>query len=336
MRILVTGGAGFIGSNFIRLLVKEHPDWHITNFDKLTYAGSQRNLADIESHINYEFVKGDIADQEDVESVFAGGFDYVVNFAAETHVDRSLYDPQIFFKTNVLGTQILLERAIKMGVGKFMQISTDEVYGSIKPPDYADESYPLNPSSPYAASKASADLLVNSYYKTHGLPIVITRTCNNYGAYQFPEKIIPFFIFKALNDERLPVYGDGSNIRDWIFVEDNCKALLAILRQGNTGEIYNISGDMMISNLELTKAILANLDKPDELVTFVKDRPGHDLRYAINASKIKRELGWNPRVNIEDGLAKTIEWYKNNLDWCRSVCSSEYREFYDIHYKDRQ
>lgn len=336
MRILITGGAGFIGSNFIRLIVHKHPEWQIINFDKLTYAGNLANLQDIANHENYTFVKGDIANRDDVESVFTDGFDYVINFAAETHVDRSLYDPHIFIQTNVLGIQILLEQAHRSGVTKFLQISTDEVYGSIEPPDYATEEFRLNPSSPYAASKASADLLVLSYFKTHKMPVIITRTCNNYGPYQFPEKIIPFFITRALNNENLPVYGDGSNIRDWIYVEDNCKAILTILENSNPGEIYNISGKMTFSNLELTRAILSNLDKPDDLITYVKDRPGHDFRYAINSAKITKDLGWNPTVSVEDGLKLTIDWYLNNSEWRQTVCSGDYNKFYEIHYRDRK
>jgi dTDP-glucose 4,6-dehydratase len=336
VRILITGGAGFIGSNFIRLIVDKHPDWQIVNFDNLTYAGNLANLADITDHKNYSFVRGDIANSDDVSLVFEQGFDYIVNFAAETHVDRSLYDPHIFIRTNVLGTQVLLEQALKSGVKRFLQISTDEVYGSIESPDFADETCTLNPSSPYAASKASADLLAMSYYKTHSLPVLITRTCNNYGPYQFPEKIIPFFITRALNEEKLPVYGDGSNIRDWLYVTDNCEAILETLENGNPGEIYNISGDTMISNLELTKSIISILGKTEKLITFVKDRPGHDLRYAIDSSKIRKQLGWSPKISIEDGLRMTIDWYLSNTEWRGIISSGDYRKFYETHYKDRK
>jgi dTDP-glucose 4,6-dehydratase len=336
MRVLVTGGAGFIGSNFIRLLIHKHPDWQITNYDLLTYAGNPANLQDIENHAGYKFIKGDIADIAQVRQVFDDGFDYVVNFAAETHVDRSLYEPQLFIRTNVMGTQILLDQARQSGVMRFLQISTDEVYGSIEPPALADEQSPLKPGSPYAAAKAAADLLCLSYVNTYEMPVIITRTCNNYGLYQFPEKIIPFFITKAINDEPLPVYGDGLNIRDWLYVEDNCEAILTVLEKGLPGEIYNISGGNQLTNLDLTKTILKALNKPDSLIKFVEDRPGHDSRYALNAGKLKSNLGWQPRTSFKDGLQQTIDWYTLNENWWQDIKSGEYLNFYEKHYKNRR
>jgi dTDP-glucose 4,6-dehydratase len=336
MRILVTGGAGFIGSDFIRLVIRKHPDWQITNFDLLTYAGNLANLDDIKNHANYKFIKGDIADSMQVESVFRDSFDYVINFAAETHVDRSLYDPQLFMRTNVIGTQVLLDRAVKSGVSRFVQVSTDEVYGSIEPPDYADERSPLHPSSPYAAAKSSADLLCQSYHATYGLPVIITRTCNNYGPYQFPEKIIPFFITLALHDQSLPVYGDGLNVRDWLYVEDNCEAIYLAMTKGVPGEIYNIADDNLITNIELTKMILNMLDKPESLIKFVEDRPGHDRRYAIKSGKIKDRLGWKPAVNFGAGLKRTIDWYIANESWWKDIKSGDYLKFYEKHYQNRQ
>jgi len=336
MRILVTGGAGFIGSNFIKLLISKYPDWQIVNYDLLTYAGNLANLTDIENRPNYHFIKGDISNVSQVENVFSNGFDYVVNFAAETHVDRSLYEPQLFVRTNILGTQMLLEQARKSGIKRFLQVSTDEVYGSISVPQFADEKSVLNPSSPYAAAKASADLLCLSYVKTYNLPVVITRTCNNFGPYQFPEKIIPFFITKALNNEPLPLYGDGLNIRDWLYVTDNCEAILLALTQGQNGTIYNISGDSMLSNLDLTKAILKQLGRPENLIKFVEDRPGHDHRYAIKAEKIQNELGWRPQTDFAEGLKYTIKWYEENQGWRQSIQSGQYLNFYDQHYRNRQ
>ncbi len=336
MRVLVTGGAGFIGSNFIRYLIDNRPDWNIVNFDKLTYAGNLANLADIADHDNYNFVKGDISDLDDVRAVFKNGFDYIVNFAAETHVDRSLYEPGLFLKTNALGTQILLDFARERKVRKFIHISTDEVYGSIESGKQADEAYIPAPNSPYAASKASADLICRSYYKSFDLPVIITRSCNNYGPYQFPEKVIPFFITRALNNDNLPLYGDGSNIRDWLYVDDNCEAILTILERGKPGEIYNISSDSQLANLELTRKILRILGKPDELIKFVDDRPGHDFRYALDSSKIKKELGWSPSTKFDEGIQKTIAWYRENQTWRESIKSGEYLKFYQLHYRNRQ
>jgi dTDP-glucose 4,6-dehydratase len=334
MRVLVTGGAGFIGSNFIHLLISKHPDWQITNFDLLTYAGNPANLKDIESHPGYKFVKGDIADINQVGQLFGDGFDYVINFAAETHVDRSLYEPQLFIRTNVMGTQALLDQARQSGVMRFLQVSTDEVYGSIETPDLADEQAMLKPGSPYAA--ANADLLCLSYVNTYDMPVIITRTCNNYGPYQFPEKVIPFFITKALHNEALPVYGDGLNIRDWLYVDDNCEAILMVLERGLPGEIYNIADDNQLTNLELTKAILAALNKPESLIKFVEDRPGHDRRYAITARKLSESFGWQPRTAFAEGLRQTIDWYTANENWWRDIKSGEYLKFYEKHYKNRK
>ena len=336
MRVLVTGGAGFIGSNFIHLLISKHPDWQITNFDLLTYAGNPANLKDIENHPGYKFIKGDIADINQVRQLFNDSFDYVVNFAAETHVDRSLYEPQLFIRTNVMGTQVLLDQARQAGVMRFLQVSTDEVYGSIEPPDLADEQASLKPGSPYAAAKASADLLCLSYFNTYDMPVIITRTCNNYGPYQFPEKVIPLFITKALQNEPLPIYGDGLNIRDWLYVDDNCEAILMALEKGQLGEIYNIAGGNHLTNIELTKAILAALNKSESLIKFVEDRPGHDRRYAITAQKLLESLGWKPQTAFADGLQRTIDWYTTNENWWRDIKSGEYLKFYEKHYKNRQ
>jgi len=336
MRVLVTGGAGFIGSNFIRYLIDHRPGWQIANFDKLTYAGNLGSLADVEEYDNYSFVKGDISNLDDVRAVFENGFDYAVNFAAESHVDRSLYEPDLFLKTNVMGTQNLLDLARESGVRRFLHISTDEVYGSIEPGKYADETYTMAPNSPYAASKASADLICRSYFKSFDMPIIVTRSCNNYGPYQFPEKVIPFFITRALDNDALPLYGDGSNIRNWIYVEDNCEAILAVLEKGEPGQIYNIGGYSELTNLELTRTILMLLDKPEDLIKFVDDRPAHDFRYALDSRKIKNELGWSPSTKFDAGIQKTITWYKENQRWWEIIKSGEYLKFYEQHYRNRQ
>ncbi|UCC78773.1 MAG: dTDP-glucose 4,6-dehydratase [Candidatus Zixiibacteriota bacterium] len=335
MRVIVTGGAGFIGSNFIRYILKKKPGWDITNIDALTYAGNLANLSGIEDSPKYKFIKGDISNPEDVERLFESEYDYLVNFAAETHVDRSLYEPGLFLKTNVLGTQLLLNYALEKRIKRFIQISTDEVYGSLESEGYFDESSPLSPNSPYAASKASADVICRSYSRTFDMPVIITRCGNNYGPYQFPEKVIPFFITKALKDEPLPLYGDGLNVRDWIHVEDHCDAILAVLEKGEIGEVYNIGGGNERTNLELTRIILEILGKPESLIKFVKDRPGHDRRYALNCDKIKAELGWSAQMDFADGLRKTVEWYLNNKKWCDDVISGEYMKFYELHYRER-
>jgi len=336
IRVLITGGAGFIGSNFIRYALDVRPEWQIVNFDLLTYAGNPANLEGIPENDDYRFIKGDISDIDDVKKAFEAGFDYVVNFAAESHVDRSLYDPGLFIKTNILGTQRLLEQARISGVKKFIQISTDEVYGSLGKDGLFREDGPLKPNSPYSASKASADLICRAYFETFGLPVIITRSSNNYGPYQFPEKLIPFFITKALNDEPLPLYGDGLNVRDWLYVEDNCAGIMAALEKGKPGECYNIGGGNEMTNLEITKFILQDLGKSEELIKFVKDRPGHDRRYALDISKAKSELGWRPVMDFREGLKKTIRWYLANEKWWRDILSGDYRNFYEIHYRERR
>jgi dTDP-glucose 4,6-dehydratase len=335
MEILITGGAGFIGSNFIRCLVENRPDWRITNFDLLTYAGNPNNLADITGHKNYQFIKGDIADTDRVKALFENNFDIVVNFAAETHVDRSLYEPALFIKTNMIGTQTLLAQADRTKVGKFVHVSTDEVYGSLDSEGLFDENSPLLPNSPYAASKAGADLICRAYHKTYGVPVIIVRPCNNYGPYQFPEKLIPFFITRALSDEYLPLYGEGKNIRQWLHVEDNCRAVLKVIEEGEIGEIYNISGGFEITNLEITRKILNLLGKPDSLIRFVTDRPAHDFRYALDSAKIKRRLNWLPEIEFEEGLKRTIEWYRQYPKWLKDIISGDYRRFVEKHYRER-
>ncbi|HUT84193.1 MAG TPA: dTDP-glucose 4,6-dehydratase [Thermodesulfobacteriota bacterium] len=335
MKILVTGGAGFIGSNFIRYLLNHHPAYTIINIDKLTYAGNLDNLKDVEGNHRYFFVRGDIADSECVTRIIDDGVDAIVNFAAESHVDRSIEDAGIFLKTNVLGTQVLLEAGRRKGIKRFIQVSTDEVYGSLGPEGSFTEDSPLKPNSPYAASKTAADLLVRAYHKTFGFPGIITRCSNNYGPYQFPEKLIPLFITNALAQEPLPLYGDGLNIRDWIQVEDHCQAIDLILHQGAIGEIYNIGGGAEKTNLELTRIILKKLNRPETLIRYVKDRPGHDRRYAIDPGKLKRELGWKPLYTFERGIEETIRWYGENRWWWEKIKSGEYREYYQRMYGKR-
>ena len=335
MKILVTGGAGFIGSNFIRYLLNHHPAYTIINIDKLTYAGNLDNLKDVEGNHRYFFVRGDIADSECVTRIIDDGVDAIVNFAAESHVDRSIEDAGIFLKTNVLGTQVLLEAGRRKGIKRFIQVSTDEVYGSLGPEGSFTEDSPLKPNSPYAASKTAADLLVRAYHKTFGFPGIITRCSNNYGPYQFPEKLIPLFITNALAQEPLPLYGDGLNIRDWIQVEDHCQAIDLILHQGASGEIYNIGGGAEKTNLELTRIILKKLNRPETLIRYVKDRPGHDRRYAIDPGKLKRELGWKPLYTFERGIEETIRWYGENRWWWEKIKSGEYREYYQRMYGKR-
>ena len=331
MKILVTGGAGFIGSNFVKYILSQYPGYKIVNLDKLTYAGNLDNLSDVEDNSNYQFIKGDICDQRLVESIVEEKIDVIVNFAAETHVDRSIYDPTIFVKTNVFGTQALLESALKFKIKRFIQISTDEVYGS-STKGFFTESSPLLPNSPYSASKASADLLVRSYFKTFGLSAVITRSTNNYGPYQFPEKLIPLFITNALSGQELPLYGDGLYVRDWLHVEDHCKALDLVVHKGRIGEIYNIGGDCEKTNLEIAELILKRLNQPKSLIAHVKDRPAHDRRYALDSSKIKNELGFRPDVSFEEGLSKTVDWYIANQKWWQKIKSGEYLEYYEKHY----
>jgi dTDP-glucose 4,6-dehydratase len=333
--MLVTGGAGFIGSNFIHYMMRRYPQYEIINVDALNYAGNLGNLQDVEGRPNYRFVKADIADRAAVEPLFAEGLDAVVNFAAESHVDRSILRPDLFVHTNVLGTQTLLDLAKQYNVGKFVQISTDEVYGTLGDTGYFTEETPLRPNSPYSASKAGADLLVRAYHETYGLNVNITRCSNNYGPYQFPEKLIPLMIRNALADEPLPVYGDGLHVRDWLYVEDHCRAVDLVLHKGASGEVYNIGGHNERTNLEVVKTILAELGKPESLIRFVKDRPGHDRRYAIDATKIRRELGWQPQYNYETGIRETIRWYLANRDWLDRVVSGEYLKYYENQYGDR-
>lgn len=318
MKILVTGGAGFIGSNFIRYILVNYND-QIINLDNLTYAGRLENLKDIDSHSNYKFIKGDIVNGELVEDIVKTGVDIIINFAAESHVDRSIDDSRIFIRTNIQGTGVLLEAARKYDISRFVQISTDEVYGSLGEEGVFTEDSPLEPSSPYSASKAGADMLARAYYKTHHLPVMITRCSNNYGSYQFPEKLIPLFITNALDNKELPLYGDGLNVRDWIYVEDHCRAVDLVVRMGKPGEVYNIGASNELTNLEITKKILEILDKPDSLMKFVNDRPGHDRRYALDASKIKEELGWKPKYSFENGIKETVKWYDENRSWWESL-----------------
>jgi len=333
---LITGGGGFIGSNFIRYLLEEYEDATVANLDKLTYAGNLENLTDVEDNPRYTFHHGDIGDREFVERVLtAAPVDAVVNFAAESHVDRSILDSGPFVQTNIVGTQVLLDSCRAAGVQRFVQISTDEVYGSLGEEGYFTEETPLAPNSPYAASKASADLLVRSYCHTFDFPGIITRCSNNYGPYQFPEKLIPLFISNCLNDEPLPVYGTGKNVRDWIHVRDHCRGIDAALRNGEPSEVYNFGGQCELSNLELTELLLELLDKPKSLIRFVKDRPGHDMRYAIDFSKAQRELNWHPETPFRDGLQQTINWYVSHADWINRIRSGEYRKYYEEQYGAR-
>jgi dTDP-glucose 4,6-dehydratase len=336
VKILVTGGAGFIGSNFIRYVLSRYSHYHILNLDKLTYAGNLDNLSDVDRHPNYRFVKGDICDADLVSGIAGDGIDAIVHFAAESHVDRSIYDPAVFTKTNVLGTQVLLESALKFKVERFIQISTDEVYGSLGQDGSFTEISPLRPNSPYSASKASADLLVRAYSETFGLPAIITRCTNNYGPYQFPEKLIPLFVTNAFLDQHLPIYGDGLYVRDWIHVEDHCKALDAILHKGKAGEIYNIAGGNEKANLEITHLILKIMDKPESLVKHVKDRPAHDRRYSLDCSKIMGELGWKPEIPFQEGISRTVDWYISHQEWWQKIKSGEYLEYYQKHYHQRE
>ncbi|MDD5448284.1 MAG: dTDP-glucose 4,6-dehydratase [Actinomycetota bacterium] len=312
-KILVTGGCGFIGSNFIRHALEANPSLEVVNLDKLTYAGNIKNLADLEGRGNYRFIKGDICDEALVRNLFDEEFEAVLTFAAESHVDRSISGPAPFIRTDVLGTFTLLEAARRTGVGRFIQISTDEVYGSIEEGSFSEES-PLQPSSPYAASKASADLLSLSYFKTYGFPVLITRSSNNFGPYQYPEKLIPLFITNAIEDKRLPLYGDGLNVRDWLYVKDNCKAIYLVLEKGKPGEIYNVAGRAEKKNIEIAKAILSILGKPESLIEYVEDRPGHDRRYSIDSKKIE-SLGFRPTEDFESALEKTVRWYVENRWW---------------------
>ena len=333
-RILVTGGAGFIGSNFIRYMVNKYSEYEIINLDDLTYCGNLENLKDIENKDNYSFVKGNICDKAVVDELVEKS-DYVINFAAESHVDRSISDPEIFIKSNVLGTQVLLNAAKLYGVEKYIQISTDEVYGSLGKTGYFKETTPLQPNSPYSASKASGDLITRSYGETFGLPINITRCSNNYGPFQFPEKLIPLMISNALEDKKLPVYGDGKNVRDWLHVYDHCQAIDLVLHDGKLGEVYNIGGNNEKQNIEIVKLILSQLDKDESLIEFVTDRLGHDRRYAIDSNKIQNDLGWSPKYSFDVGIEQTIQWYLDNQNWTNQIKSGEYKEYYEKMYSCR-
>lgn len=336
MKLLVTGGAGFIGSNFVRYMVNKYPNYQIYNLDFLTYAGNLENLKDIENQSNYHFVKGDIANRDFVNKLFEDEkFDYVLNFAAESHVDRSITNPEIFVQTNIQGTLVLLDAAKKFSVKKYLQVSTDEVYGTLGETGYFTETTPLAPNSPYSASKTGADLLVRAYHETYDLPVNITRCSNNYGPYHFPEKLIPLMIINALHDKELPIYGDGLNVRDWLHVEDHCQAIDLVLHKGRNGEVYNVGGNNERTNIEIVKTILKQLGKPESLIKFVKDRPGHDLRYAIDATKLHEELGWKPKYTFETGIEQTIKWYLDNQEWWQNIISGEYQEYFKSQYGDR-
>lgn len=334
MRIFVTGGAGFIGSNFIRHVLAVGEDYSIVNFDKLTYAGNLANLEAIEHNPQYRFVKGDICDTAAVEAAMVG-CDAVVHFAAESHVDRSIYEPAASIETNVKGTFILLQVARKICVQRFVHISTDEVYGDMLPDAFADENSPLQPSSPYSSSKAGSDLLVRSYVRTYGFPALITRSSNNYGPFQFPEKFLPLMITNALDDKPLPIYGDGKQQRNWLHVEDNCRGVLAVLERGRIGEVYNIGGLDVEENLTMAHRLLQVMGKPETLLTYVKDRPGHDRRYALTFDKMNRHLGWKPEISLDQGLRQTIDWYRNNPKWMADVRGGEYLSYFEKYYENR-
>jgi dTDP-glucose 4,6-dehydratase len=349
-RLLVTGGAGFIGSNFVKYMLNKYDDYRIVNLDLLTYAGNLENLKDVEDNPNYRFIKGDIADRDLVNRLFEEeNFDYIINFAAESHVDRSIEEPGIFVKTNVMGTQVLLDTAKKYwtigkdetgypvyrdGV-KYLQVSTDEVYGTLGKTGMFTETTPLAPNSPYSASKASADMLVRAYNETFKMPMNITRCSNNYGPYQFPEKLIPLMIANTLEEKALPVYGDGMQVRDWLHVKDHCSAIDTVLHKGKSGEVYNVGGNNEKANIEIVKLIIKTLGKSEDLITYVKDRLGHDRRYAIDNTKITTELGWEPSYTFEQGMKETIEWYLDNRDWWEKIRSGEYMEYYEKMYGDR-
>mgnify|MGYP001306828828 FL=1 len=332
MLVLVTGGAGFIGSNYIHYTLGHYEDVSIINVDALTYAGNLHNLQAVDRSERYRFVRADITDRAALEPLFAEGLDAVVHFAAESHVDRSIAQPDLFVRTNVLGTQTLLELARQYGVGKFVHVSTDEVYGTLGEEGLFTETTRLEPNSPYSASKAGSDLLVRAYHETYGLPVNITRCSNNYGPYQFPEKLIPLMLQQAMDDQPLPVYGDGLNIRDWLYVEDHCSAIDLVLRKGRNGEVYNIGGRNERTNLQVVRTILTELGKPESLITYVEDRLGHDRRYAIDADKIRNELGWTPKHDYESGIRETIRWYQANKQWLDDVRSGSYRAYYDTRY----
>jgi dTDP-glucose 4,6-dehydratase len=332
MNIIVTGGAGFIGSNFVFYEMKKHPEDRIIVIDKLTYAGNLKTLKSVMDKPNFKFYKADICDKEAMDKIFdAERPDIVVNFAAESHVDRSIENPQIFLETNIIGTSVLMDAARKYNVKRYHQVSTDEVYGDLpldQPDLFFTEETPIHTSSPYSSSKAGADLLVNAYHRTYGLPTTISRCSNNYGPYQFPEKLIPLMIANALADKKLPVYGDGKNVRDWLYVEDHCKAIDLIMRNGTVGEVYNIGGHNEMANIDIVKIILKELGKPESLIEHVTDRKGHDRRYAIDPTKIHNELGWLPETMFKDGIKLTIDWYLNNKEWWEDIISGDYQNYY--------
>ncbi len=339
MTIIVTGGAGFIGSNFIFYMFKKHPDYRIVCLDKLTYAGNLSTLEPVMKNPNFRFVKLDICDKEGVEKLFIEEKpDIVVNFAAESHVDRSIENPQIFLETNIIGTSVLMDACKRHGVKRFHQVSTDEVYGDLpldRPDLFFHEDTPLHTSSPYSSSKAAADLLVMAYHRTYGLPVTISRCSNNYGPYQFPEKLIPLMIANCLANKPLPVYGEGINVRDWLYVDDHCKAIDLIIHNGKVGEVYNIGGHNEMRNIDIVKLILKELGKDESLITYVTDRKGHDQRYAIDPTKIHNELGWLPETMFKDGIKKTIRWYLDNKSWWEAIVSGEYQDYYEKMYKGR-
>lgn len=332
MKICVTGGAGFIGGNFVYYMLEQHPDYQIVCLDALTYAGNLETLEGIKNNKQFKFVKGDISDRTFINQLFEDEkFDVIVNFAAETHVDRSIVDPGVFLNTNVIGTQVLLDACRKFGIQRYHQVSTDEVYGDLpldRPDLFFTEDTPIHTSSPYSASKAGADLLVLAYHRTFGLPVSVSRCSNNYGPYHFPEKLIPLMISRALADESLPVYGNGENVRDWLHVYDHCSAIDLIIHNGRVGEVYNIGGHNERTNLEVVKTILSTLNKPESLINYVTDRKGHDLRYAIDPTKIETELGWVPKYNFDSGIKETIEWYIDNKPWWENIISGEYQDYY--------
>ncbi|GJQ31452.1 MAG: dTDP-glucose 4,6-dehydratase [Ignavibacteriaceae bacterium] len=334
--ILVTGGAGFIGSNFVNALLQKRDDIFIVNLDKLTYAGNLENLKNIEDHKNYRFFKGDIANHELVEYIFQKyDIKYVVNFAAESHVDRSILGSKVFYETNVIGTNVLLETARRYEVERFLQVSTDEVYGSLGATGLFTEQTPISPNSPYSSSKAAADMMVQAFHHTYGMPVLITRCSNNYGPYQFPEKLIPLMIINTLNGKKLPVYGDGLNVRDWIYVLDHNYAIETVLEKGKVGEVYNIGAKNEMTNIEIVRLILNHLGKGDEMIEYVKDRPGHDRRYAIDNHKIETELGWQPQFTFENAIGETIDWYLKNKEWWQRIISGEYEAYYSQLYGKR-
>ena len=334
MKAFVTGGAGFVGSNFIHHLLVARPDCHIVNFDKLTYAGNLANLSSVNANPRYTFVKGDICDSPAVAAAMLGS-DVVIHFAAESHVDRSIYEPASAIQTNINGTFTLLQVARELKVQRFLHVSTDEVYGELLPGQSADEDFPLKPSSPYSASKASSDLLVLSYVRTYGFPAIITRSSNNYGPYQFPEKFLPLIITNALSGKELPIYGDGGQERNWLHVEDNCRGILAALERGRLGAVYNIGGLDVEENLAMVRRVLHLLNKPESLIRHVTDRPGHDRRYALNSSRIASEMGWRPLISLDDGLRQTVAWYAENSEWLAAVRDGRYQSYYQKYYDNR-